>query len=91
MRYGCLPIVREIGGLRDTVKSFDEQTAEGNGFTFVNYNAHEMLDTVNWALKTFQNKECWNKIVENAMNSDYSWRKSASEYKGIYKKLTESV
>jgi starch synthase len=89
MRYGCLPIVREIGGLRDTVKSYDEQTCEGNGFTFVNYNAHEMLDTVNWVLKTFQDKECWNKIVKNAMNSDYSWRKSASEYKEIYKKLTK--
>lgn len=87
MRYGCLPIVREIGGLRDTVRSYNEQTCEGNGFTFVNYNAHEMLDTINKALRTFQDKECWHKIVRNAMNSDYSWRQSASQYKEVYQKL----
>ncbi|MBP2659453.1 MAG: hypothetical protein H6Q69_2485, partial [Firmicutes bacterium] len=49
MRYGCLPIVREIGGLRDTVRSYNQEICEGNGFTFVNYNAHEMADTINWA------------------------------------------
>jgi starch synthase len=87
MRYGCLPIVREIGGLRDTVRPFNEQTCEGNGFTFVNYNAHEMLDAINRALRTFQNKECWNKVVKSAMNSDYSWRQSASQYKEVYQKL----
>jgi starch synthase len=89
MRYGCLPIVREIGGLRDTVRAYDEQTCEGNGFTFVNYNAHEMLDTINKALRTFQDRECWHKIVKNAMNSDYSWRQSASQYKEVYQKLIE--
>jgi starch synthase len=87
MRYGCLPIVREIGGLRDTVRPFNEQTCEGNGFTFVNYNAHEMLDTINRALKVFQDKECWNKVVKSAMNSDYSWQQSASQYKDVYQKL----
>lgn len=91
MRYGCLPIVREIGGLRDTVSSYNEETGGGNGFTFVNYNAHEMLDTIGWALRTFQNKERWNKIVGNAMHSDYSWQKSAMEYKEIYQKLIEQA
>ena len=91
MRYGCLPIVREIGGLRDTVSSYNEETGEGNGFTFVNYNAHEMLDTISWALRTFQNKDRWNKIVRNAMHSDYSWQKSAMEYKEIYQKLIEQA
>ncbi|OAM92557.1 starch synthase [Pelosinus fermentans] len=91
MRYGCLPIVREIGGLRDTVRSYNQEICEGNGFTFVNYNAHEMADTINWALKTFQDKECWNKIVKNAMLSDYSWQKSAKEYKEMYQKLIKQV
>ena len=91
MRYGCLPIVREIGGLRDTVRSYNQEICEGNGFTFVNYNAHEMADTINWALKTFQDKECWNKIVKNAMQSDYSWQKSAKEYKEMYQKLIKQA
>ncbi|EIW15809.1 MULTISPECIES: glycogen synthase GlgA [Pelosinus] len=91
MRYGCLPIVREIGGLRDTVRSYNQEICEGNGFTFVNYNAHEMADTINWALKTFQDKECWNKIVKNAMLSDYSWQKSAKEYKETYQKLIKQA
>ncbi len=91
MRYGCLPIVREIGGLRDTVRSYNQEVCEGNGFTFVNYNAHEMADTINWALRTFQDKECWNKIVKNAMQSDYSWQKSAREYKKIYQELIKQV
>jgi len=87
MRYGCLPIVREIGGLRDTVRAYNEQTYEGNGFTFVNYNAHEMFDAINRALSTFKDKDRWNKIVKNAMNSDYSWRQSAIQYKDVYQKL----
>jgi starch synthase len=91
MRYGCLPIVREIGGLRDTVRSYNQEICEGNGFTFVNYNAHEMADTINWALRTFQDKECWNKIVKNAMQSDYSWQKSAKEYKEMYQKLIKQA
>ncbi|MCC5466634.1 glycogen synthase GlgA [Pelosinus baikalensis] len=91
MRYGCLPIVREIGGLQDTVRSYNQEICEGNGFTFVNYNAHEMADTINWALRTFQDKECWNKIVKNAMQSDYSWQKSAKEYKEMYQKLIKQA
>ncbi|AJQ25780.1 glycogen synthase GlgA [Pelosinus fermentans] len=91
MRYGCLPIVREIGGLRDTVRSYNQEICEGNGFTFVNYNAHEMADTINWALRTFQDKECWNKIVKNAMQSDYSWQKSAKQYKEMYQKLIKQA
>ncbi|AIF53919.1 glycogen synthase GlgA [Pelosinus sp. UFO1] len=91
MRYGTLPIVREIGGLKDTVQSYNEQTGEGNGFTFVNYNAHDMLDTINWALKTFQDKKVWNQVVKNAMQSDYSWQQSAIQYVNTYKKLIGQV
>jgi starch synthase len=87
MRYGCLPIVRETGGLRDTVQSYNEQTGEGNGFTFANYNAHDMLDSINWALQVFQDKPAWNKVVTNAMKSDYSWQQSASQYREVYEKL----
>lgn len=87
MRYGCLPIVRKTGGLQDTVQSYNKEDGTGNGFTFANYNAHEMSDTINEAVKIFHNKEEWIKIVKNAMNSDYSWRESAKQYQEIYKQM----
>lgn len=87
MRYGCIPIVRKTGGLHDTVQQYDEKTGLGNGFTFPHYNAHEMSDTIMGALDLFHNKEEWNKIVVNAMNSDYSWQHSAKEYQEIYRKM----
>ena len=87
MRYGCVPIVRETGGLQDTVQGYNSHTGEGNGFTFPHYNAHEMLDAIKKAVNIFRNKEEWNKIIRNAMNSDYSWQHSAQEYQEIYKKM----
>jgi len=87
MRYGTVPIVRETGGLRDTVEPYDKDMGTGNGFTFVNYNAHEMFDTINQAVALFKNKTAWNKIVKNAIQSDYSWQKSAQEYQKIYRKI----
>ncbi|MBC8016593.1 MAG: glycosyltransferase, partial [Sporomusaceae bacterium] len=87
MRYGCVPIVREIGGLRDTVEPYNQYTGTGNGFTFANYNAHEMFDTINKAVELFKNKEEWNKIVVNGMTSDYSWQQSAKQYQEIYKRM----
>lgn len=87
MRYGCVPIVRETGGLQDTVQPYSLETGEGNGFTFQNYNAHEMFDTIMRALLLFKNKEQWNKLVVNAMTSNYSWQHSAKEYQKIYKKM----
>lgn len=87
MRYGCLPIVRKTGGLQDTVQSYNKEDGTGNGFTFANYNAHEMSDTINEAVKIFHNKEEWIKIVKNAMNSDYSWRESAKQYQEIYQQM----
>lgn len=87
MRYGCVPIVRNIGGLGDTVTPYNQATGTGNGFTFNNYNAHEMLDTINQAIAIFKNKGEWNKIVTNAMTSDYSWRNSAKQYQDLYKKM----
>ncbi|WP_378951685.1 glycogen synthase GlgA [Pelosinus sp. sgz500959] len=87
MRYGCVPIVRQIGGLQDTVQAYNQETGIGNGFTFPHYNAHEMSDTIMRALLMYHNKEEWNKIVINAMNSDYSWEHSAKDYQEIYKKM----
>ncbi|WP_432667264.1 glycogen synthase GlgA [Wukongibacter baidiensis] len=87
LRYGAIPIVRETGGLKDTVTSYNKYTGEGNGFSFANYNAHEMLYTIKRALSFYKDKERWNGIVSNAMKGDYSWRKSAEIYKVLYEKL----
>ncbi|PAB58790.1 glycogen synthase GlgA [Anaeromicrobium sediminis] len=87
LRYGSVPIVRETGGLNDTIKSFSEYTGEGNGFSFTNYNAHDMLYTIKTALKLYRNNETWEKIVKNAMSEDYSWNNSANTYKKLYHKI----
>jgi len=87
LKYGCLPIVRETGGLKDTVKPFNEYTNEGNGFSFSNYNAHEILFTIKKALTFYNNKEVWYNLVKNAMLEDNSWSKSAIEYKNLYTSL----
>jgi len=87
LRYGTVPIVRETGGLKDTVAPYNEFTGEGTGFTFANYNAHEMLDTVRRAVKIYEDKAAWKKIVESGMKQDFSWNKSAQEYLQLYNKL----
>lgn len=87
MRYGTLPIVRETGGLKDTVIPYNEYTGCGNGFSFANYNAHEMLDIINYAISVFNNKERFNKLVFNAMSTDNSWEKYAKEYKSLYESM----
>jgi starch synthase len=87
LRYGTLPIVRETGGLKDTVKAYNEYTNEGNGFSFENYNAHDMLYTLKRALNFYGNKTIWNTLVESSMMEDNSWRKSAEEYKNLYASL----
>ncbi|MGL5693285.1 MAG: glycogen synthase, partial [Peptostreptococcaceae bacterium] len=84
MRYGTLPIVRETGGLKDTVQPFNQYTEEGNGFSFANYNAHEMLYCIQNALKVYKDKDMWNKLVKSAMNTDNSWKKSAQKYIETY-------
>jgi len=87
LRYGTLPIVRETGGLNDTVESYNEFTKDGNGFSFENYNAHDMLFTINRALEYYKDRTIWNEIVISAMNGDCSWKNSAQTYEGLYKKL----
>ena len=87
LRYGTLPVVRETGGLKDTVRSYNPETGEGNGFTFANYNAHDMMYTLNWALELYQQEEKWRALVTQAMKNDYSWRQSAKQYVALYKSL----
>ena len=88
MRYGTVPVVRETGGLRDTVLSYNEYTGAGNGFTFFNYNAHDMLHTIQRALHYYWNKkDVWNMLRERGMNGDYSWTHSAEMYMSIYQNL----
>jgi starch synthase len=87
LRYGTLPIVRETGGLKDTILSYNEETGEGNGFSFTNYNAHDMLFTIKRALKLYSKKTLRAKLRKSAMSCDYSWRSSAKKYIKLYEKL----
>ncbi len=85
MRYGALPLVRETGGLRDTVTPFNQYTNEGNGFSFWAFNADDMVYTLRWATDTYYlNKEGWNQLMMNAMNTDVSWQLSATMYEECY-------
>ena len=85
LRYGTLPIVRETGGLKDTVEPYNEYESTGTGFSFVNYNAHEMLGTIRYAEKIYYDKKReWNKIVDRAMAADFSWAVSADKYTEMY-------
>lgn len=85
LRYGTVPIVRETGGLKDTVQPYNEFEGTGTGFSFVNYNAHEMLSTIRYAEKIYYDrKREWNKIVDRAMAADFSWNVSAAKYQEMY-------
>jgi starch synthase len=88
LRYGTVPIVRETGGLKDTVSAYNEYEGTGTGFSFANYNAHEMLNTVRYAEKIYYDKKReWNKIVDRAMAADFSWTASAKQYEELYNRL----
>lgn len=85
LRYGTLPIVRETGGLKDTVEPYNEFEGTGTGFSFANYNAHEMMATVRYAEKIYYDKKReWNRIVDRAMAADFSWQASALKYQELY-------
>ena len=88
MRYGTIPVVRETGGLKDSVINFDKYNVpEGNGFSFTNFNAHELLFTIKRGLTCYEEKPLWEKIVSNAMHSDNSWNRSAQAYADLYAKI----
>ena len=88
LRYGTVPIVRETGGLRDSIT--DSGDGKGNGFTFKTYNAHDMLGAINRSLDAYYNKAYWDTLVERAINCDFSWGKSANEYIKMYKEVLKS-
>jgi len=88
LRYGNIPIVRETGGLNDTVFSYNELTEEGNGFSFTNFNAHDMLFTIRRGIGFYkEDKEVWHKLMKNAMSMDNSWAQSAFKYNQLYAEL----
>lgn len=89
MRYGTLPLVRETGGLRDTVTPYNEYDKSGNGFSFTNYNSGEMMHVLGNAVDVFyHHPNDWRTLVRNAMNTDVSWEKSANDYLRLYHELT---
>ena len=86
LRYGTIPIVRETGGLKDTVHAFVDYAGTGNGFTFASYNAHDMLHVIREACGVFRfNKPAWSKLIMQGMQSDFSWGSSADKYIEVYK------
>ncbi len=88
LRYGSIPIVRETGGLKDTIIPYNQYADEGNGFSFANYNAHEMLATIERAVRYyFDDKAMWGRMMRRGMAEDFSWQHSAGEYEALYQKL----
>jgi len=90
LRYGTVPIVRETGGLKDTVASYNEEEQSGTGFSFTNYNAHDMLHVIEYAKDVYyEDKEAWKGIVRRGMEEDFSWTRSASVYMELYDSMLE--
>lgn len=88
MRYGTAPIVRETGGLLDTVRAYNEYDGTGTGFSFRNYNAHEMYGTILYALKIFrEHPKDWEMLIRHMMREDFSWKTSAEKYEALYQRL----
>ena len=88
LRYGTLPITRETGGLRDTVLAYNEYTGDGNGFTFLYYNAHDMLHVIENAVRMFhEQRELFNSLAIRAMKGQYGWDQSAKQYIELYEKV----
>jgi starch synthase len=84
LRYGAVPLVRETGGLKDTIAAYNEYTGAGNGFSFANYDAQDMWYTINRAISFYHDKNVWSKIMKAAMVSDFGWQRSAEEYAALY-------
>lgn len=84
-RYGTIPVVRETGGLRDSIKDYG--SGEGNGYTFKTYNAHDMLGAMERTCNCYRNQEAWTKLQQLAMASDFTWSNSAKKYIDLYKSI----
>jgi len=86
-RYGAIPVAREVGGLKDSVKEFNPKTGDGNGFTFAEYRADHMFAAIKRALVLFKNNTRWTGLVKKVMRLDFSWAASAKEYVKLYEKM----
>ncbi len=87
LKYGSIPIVRETGGLLDTVEPFNEYELTGNGFSFTHFNAHDMMHVIRYALTVHRLPEAWDGLVKNAMAADFSWTRSAKKYRKAYRSI----
>ena len=88
LKYGSLPIVRETGGLKDTVQPYNEYDGTGTGFSFANYDARELLNTINYSKQIyFDRRDEWQKMMKRAMEQDYSWDQSAKIYEQLYNEI----
>jgi starch synthase len=88
MRYGTLPLVRAVGGLADTVRNFNARTGEGTGFSFDEYSAQALLNTLRWALEMYEDQAAWQRLQRAGMSHDFSWDASAREYVKVYGRAT---
>jgi starch synthase len=89
LKYGTVPIVRETGGLADTIQNYDAQTGQGTGFVFKDYGASELLDAIKRALRVYEDKDAWIKLMRNGMKEDFSWGSSAKKYVELYQKAAQ--
>ena len=89
LRYGSIPIVRETGGLKDTISPYNKYTGIGNGFGFKNFNSNALMQIIEYALTIYDDKDAWNNIIRQAMDSDNSWEKSAMQYKLLYEDVVK--
>ena len=90
MRYGTIPIVRETGGLKDTVQAYNEYENTGTGFSFCNFNPDDMKYVVEYAYHVFRDeRKAWEDMMQRAMAQDFSWNKSAGEYEKLYDSLCD--
>ena len=89
LRYGSIPIVRETGGLKDTISPYNKYTGIGNGFGFKNFNSNELMQIIEYALTIYDDKDAWNNIIRQALDSDNSWEKSAMQYKLLYEDVVK--
>src|SRR5690606_32091826 len=87
LQYKTIPIVRETGGLKDTVIAYNEITGEGSGFSFTNYNAHDLLHTLNYSLQIYHDDEQFSRLIKNVNKSQFAWKNSAIEYYKLYEQL----
>jgi starch synthase len=89
LRYGTIPVVRATGGLADTIQEFDPRTGEGNGFRFNDYSSDALLEALKKGLKVYQDKRSWQRLIQNAMTSDFSWTASAKRYIKLYEEIRQ--